>query len=72
MVVINLLEVLGDQVKEEEVVEGMQGEDEEEHEEEEEGPEYDEHVWLSLRNASALTDSISKALQKIDEKNATI
>ncbi|MBO4904293.1 MAG: zinc ABC transporter substrate-binding protein, partial [Lachnospiraceae bacterium] len=72
MVVINLLEVLGDQVKEEEVVEGMQGEVEEEHEEEEEGPEYDEHVWLSLRNAETLTDSISKALQKIDEKNSTV
>ena len=72
MVVINLMEVLGDQVKEEEVVEGMQGEDEEEHEEEEEGPEYDEHVWLSLRNAVALTDSISKALQKIDGENATV
>ena len=72
MVVINLLEVLGDQVKEEEVVEGMQGEVEEEHEEEEEGPEYDEHVWLSLRNAETLTASISKALQKIDEINATV
>ena len=72
MVVINLLEVLGDQVKEEEVVEGMQGEVEEEHEEEEEGPEYDEHVWLSLRNTETLTASISKALQKIDEKNATV
>ena len=73
MVVIDLLEVLGDKVKEEEVVEGMQEEEEsEEHEEAEEGPEYDEHVWLSLRNAAVLTDSISKALQKIDEKNAAV
>ncbi len=73
MVVINLLEVLGDKVKEEEVVEGMQEEEEsEEHEEAEEGPEYDEHVWLSLRNTAVLTDSISKALQKIDEKNAAV
>ncbi len=73
MVVINLLDVLGDQVKEEELVEGMQGEEEsEENEEEEEGPEYDEHVWLSLRNAAVLTDSISKALQKLDENNAEV
>ena len=73
MVVINLLEVLGDKVKEEEVVEGMQEEEEpEEHEEAEEGPEYDEHVWLSLRNAAVLTDSICQSLQKIDEKNAAV
>ena len=41
MVVINLLESLGDKVKEEEVKEGMEGEDHD-HEEEEE-TEYDEH-----------------------------
>ena len=41
MVVINLLDVLGDSVKEEELVEGMEGEEEEEEETEgeEEGPE---------------------------------
>ena len=68
MVVINLLSVLGDAVKEEELVEGMQGEEEED--EEEEGPEYDEHVWLSLKNAAVLTKSISEALKKVDPKNA--
>ena len=67
MVVIDLLDVLGDSVKEEEVVEGMQ---EEENEHEEEEPEYDEHVWLSLRNAATLTGYISEQLQKIDENNA--
>ena len=72
MVVINLLDVLGDQVKEEEVVEGMQEEEEEHEGWEEDGPEYDEHVWLSLRNAAVLTDSISKAVQKIDGKNAAV
>ncbi len=72
MVVINLLEVLGDKVKEEEIVEGMECEEEEEEgeEEEEEGPEYDEHVWLSLKNASFLTDSISASLSSIDAANA--
>ena len=83
MVVINLLEVLGDSVKEEEMVEGMQesehehehedeAADEHEHEHEEGETEYDEHVWLSLRNAAILTDSISKALQKIDAANAGV
>ncbi len=89
MTVISLLDVLGDSVKEEEMVEGMQeseheheheheheGEDAEEHEHEhehEEGEaEYDEHVWLSLRNAAALTDSISKEMQRIDTANASV
>ena len=64
MVVINLLEVLGDSVKEEEVVEGMQEEDEDE-------TEYDEHVWLSLKNAVICTEAISHALQdKIDPENS--
>ena len=70
MAVINLLDVLGDSVKEEEVVEGMQ---EEEHDHDhEDGEAEDEHVWLSLRNAATLTGYISKELQRIDEKNADI
>lgn len=73
MIVINLLEVLGDSVKEEEVVEGMQAEEEEEGEEgEEEEPEYDEHVWLSLRNASVLCDAITDAIAKADPENASV
>lgn len=82
MVVINLLDTLGDAVKEEELVEGMEAEDEhdhdhedgeehdhedgDEHEEEEEGPEYDEHVWLSLANAKVLCKEIEGALSQID------
>ena len=67
MVVINLMDVLGDAVKEEELVEGMQGE---EAEDEEEEPEYDEHVWLSPRNAAVLVKSISEGLCEIDPENA--
>ena len=67
MTVIDLLDVLGNGVKEEEVVEGMQAEEEEAGEE---GPEYDEHVWLSLRNAAILTDRIAKALAEKDPANA--
>ena len=69
MVVINLLDVLGDSVMEEELVEGMEGEEEEEEGEEEEGPEYDEHVWLSLRNAAVLTQYIADELCVIDPAN---
>ena len=72
MVVIDLLEVLGDSVKEEEVVEGMQAEEEEEEEGGEEEVEYDEHVWLSLKNAAVLTESISEGLRKIDPANAEV
>ena len=69
MVVINLMDVLGNAIKEEEVIEGMQAEDEEAEGEEAE-IEYDEHVWLSLRNASTLVQSISEAMQKIDPSHA--
>ncbi len=65
MIVINLLDVLGDAAKEEEVVEGMQ---EEKHEEEE--PEYDEHVWLSLKNAALLAENISAAIEALDPANS--
>lgn len=72
MVVINLLEALGDSVKEEELVEGMEAEEEEGEEEEEEGPEYDEHVWLSLRNAKALCQYISDEICKMDSENKAV
>ena len=32
--------------------------------------EYDEHVWLSLRNSAILVNCISEAIQKIDPANA--
>ena len=67
MQVINLLDVLGEQVKEEEVVEGMEAEEEEAEDEDE--PEYDEHVWLSLKNAETLCNAITDALETIDPAN---
>ena len=67
--VIRLLDVLGDSAKAEETVEGMQ-EEEHDHEEEEHGheeeAEYDEHIWLSLKNAQKLVAAISEALQESD------
>ena len=80
IVVVNLMEVMGDKALEEELKEGMQ----EEHEEDEregdkhegdkhagdEETEYDEHIWLSLKNASVLTNAIAEALAEADPDNA--
>ena len=63
---MNLLSLLGDKAKTEEIVEGM------EHEEEEEDAEYDEHVWLSLKNAAFYVDLIQKELSTLDENNADV
>ena len=71
-VVIRLMDALGDTVKEEEIVEGMQAEEDEAEAEEEEEIECDEHVWLSLRSAAALVQTISAALQRIDADNAAV
>ena len=68
MKVVNMLDALETAVKVEEVVPGMQAEEEEETEEGE-GPENDEHVWLSLRNAVTLTDALSENIQEIDPAN---
>jgi len=45
-------------------------EHEHEHHHEEGEIEYDEHVWLSLKNTQVLVQSISDAMQKIDSANA--
>lgn len=81
---VNLMDVLGDRVKEEEIVEGMEhehGEEEhhehaEEHEHEHhehaEAPENDEHIWLSLKNAQILVKSLAESVAKIDTANAPV
>lgn len=80
MVVLNLMELLGDGVKPEEVVEGMQDEehdhdaDEHDHDHEDDDhdheEEHDEHVWLSLKNASLFCRAISDALCGLDPEHA--
>lgn len=101
MKVISLLEVLGDAVKKEEIIEGMEHEhhehdededhehdededheheedehDEDEHHEHDEDESHfhedDEHVWLSLKNAQVIINSIKNALEEIDSKNSEI
>lgn len=70
---INLLELMGDAVKMEEIVEGMEVEDEENksHEEDTElvESECDEHVWLSLKNAQILVNAITESLRALDLQN---
>lgn len=66
---VNLLEALGDAVKAEETVEGMEPE-KEAHREEENGEEADEHVWLSLRNARMLCGTLAEALAEADPNHA--
>lgn len=66
---VSLLETLGDTAKEEETVEGMQerlfcAEDDE--------AEYDEHVWLSLKNAAFFVSVLSDAVGSLDEANAAL
>ena len=82
MKVVNLVKTMGDDIKTEEIVEGMEhehehdeDEDEDEHEHEEEHDheheaEADEHVWLSLRNARKLVMAITDALAEVDPANA--
>ncbi len=70
MVVINLLAALGDAVKEEEAVEGMEEEHDHDDHDGEEDPEYDEHVWLSLKNAATLCRYAADRLAEADPAGA--
>ena len=75
---ISLVEAMGEDIKMEEIVEGMEHDhdhDEEEHDHEEEDHDHeeeeaDEHVWLSLRNAEKFVYVISEAMADIDPENA--
>lgn len=65
LISLNLMDTLGENRREEETVEGMMAE-----EEEEEGKCYDEHIWLSLKNAKITCRSICDSLCSADGKNA--
>lgn len=80
-IALNLMKALGDRIKEEEVVEGMQVEEEtkenaEEHHEHGEAHaeevENDEHIWLSLKNAWILVNALAQSLSKVDSANSSI
>lgn len=72
MKTINLMEILGDSIKEEETVEGMQESEHDHDHEDEEEKEYDEHVWTSMRNAEVICDAIAETLEEMDPENKEI
>ena len=63
----NMMEILGDKVREEEFVEGMEHNHEEDEEDE---AEYDEHVWLSLKNAKIIVEKLSAQIAELDSANS--
>ena len=65
---LNLMEVMGERAKTEEVKEGM----EVSKEEDEDDDELDEHIWLSLKNADFLSHAICEVLCSADSKNAEV
>ncbi len=70
---LNLMEILGDGVRREELPEGAGEEhDRDGHVHEPGETEADEHVWLSLRNASLFCGRIAEALCRLDETNADV
>lgn len=66
LISVNLMETLGGDIREEEIVEGMEAEADGDADE----IEYDEHVWLSLRNAQKLVKALAAALGEADPANA--
>ena len=94
--VLNLMKLLGNRVKTEEEVEGMEKHDHREHDKDghdhdkdkhdekhehdkhhdkddkhhHDEVEYDEHVWLSLKNADIACKAIAEELAALDQKNA--
>lgn len=69
LTVLNLMDILGENAKEEEEAEGMEAEAEEADEEE---TEYDEHVWLSLKNAETFVQEIADAISAKDPENGAV
>lgn len=61
---IRLLDLLRENVKTEEITEGMEAESGE--------AEDDEHVWLSLNHAKTTVSAIAEALSAIDPENAAV
>ena len=64
---VSLLGLLGDYAKDEELVEGMQAE-----EEEDDDGAYDEHVWLSVKNAELFCRELAAGLKTADSANADV
>lgn len=67
---VSLLALLGDKVKTEQTVEGMEAEEHAHGSAEEETPEIDEHVWLSVKNAAFFTEHLTELLCEADASEA--
>lgn len=84
IVAISLLDLVGDRALNEVELEGVEGHhhhdhDDEDHDHDEHGHEaeitdhddhYDEHVWLSLKNAIVCTETLADAITKLDSCNS--
>ena len=69
MKVICMLDSIGSAAKVEERTDGMK---EERGEDDEKGTVYDEHVWMSLRNAQTICADIASALEEADPQNVGV
>ncbi len=69
MRVINMMEAVSDRLFEEEHAGGGSGHDGHDHGENDEH-EYDEHIWLSVRNARIVVEDIAAELAGMDSANA--
>lgn len=67
--VLSFFSALGSSVKEEVAIEGAMKKEYEDYIDE---IEYDEHVWLSLRNAQIIVNEIASLLSSVDENNKTV
>lgn len=84
IIAISLLDLVGDRALNEVELEGVEGHhhhdhDDEDHDHDEHGHEaeitdhddhYDEHVWLSLKNAIVCTETLADAITKLDSCNS--
>lgn len=84
IIAISLLDLIGDRALNEVELEGVEGHhhhdhDDEDHDHDEHGHEaeitdhddhYDEHVWLSLKNAIVCTETLADAITKLDSCNS--
>jgi ABC-type metal ion transport system, periplasmic component/surface adhesin len=68
MLVINLIDVLGESAKYEVIKEGMEHDHEHDHDE----ISYDEHIWLSLKNAEKICSYLTEKICELDSANADI
>lgn len=67
MIVLNLMDIIKENLKEEEIVPGMEAEEAEGEDEEE--IEYDEHIWFSISNVKECVQKLSEALISLDPEN---